>query len=347
MGLKRGRLMKAREGDFIETQAGLIFDVKGLVHPPDRIIAFPRFVPNQAGERRNDEKSYGKMYSLAERFKFLKQAFPQYLIHDTVFDETLCEVPFCDVGRQYKPAEKLQQLLSSKCLDTLETLALQLAESLKNEANIELDMVGVSGSILVGLHKTDSDIDPVIYGSRNCRKVRDALQSLLKTNSSPFKPYYREELKALFDFRSKDTMIRFEDFVRTESRKDLQGKFHGADYFVRFVKDWNEVKEKYGDVHYVNVGYAKLRATVVDDSESIFTPCSYKLSNVQILEGPKAEPIEEIASFRGRFCEQLRQGETVVAQGKIERVIDRLREREYFRLLLGNRPSDFMILAKA
>jgi predicted nucleotidyltransferase len=139
-------------------------------------------------------------------------------------------------------------------------------------------------------------------------------------------------------------MTSFEDFIRTESRKALQGKFMGRDYFVRFVKDWNEVNERYGDVRYMNVGYARIEATIADDSESIFTPCAYKINDVQVLEGPSVEHVEQVASFRGRFCEQARTGETVVAQGKVERVTDTRRKREYFRLLLGNKPSDYMIL---
>jgi predicted nucleotidyltransferase len=337
----------AREGDLIENFKRVIFDVKGLIHPEDRIIAYPRFIPSPSGNRKRKDTSYRKVYSLSERFKFLEQTFPHYLVHDTVFDETLCSVPVCDVKKHYKPAEKLRQLRSSRRLDALETVVLQLTESLREKANILWDAIGVCGSILVGLHTADSDIDPVIYGSENCRKVHDTLKSLLKDEPSQFKPYDREELEVLFDFRSKDTVMSFEDFVRTESRKALQGKFLDKDYFVRFVKDWDEVSEKYGDVRYVNIGYARIKAMVVVDSKSIFTPCSYKLSNVQILEGPKAELIEEIASFRGRFCEQAREGEEIIAQGKVEHVIDRLQEHEYSRLLLGNNPSDFMMLAEA
>jgi predicted nucleotidyltransferase len=138
--------------------------------------------------------------------------------------------------------------------------------------------------------------------------------------------------------------MSFEDFVRTESRKVLQGKFMGRDYFIRFVKDWNEIEEKYGAILYKPVSYAKIRATVVDDSEAIFTPCHYKIDNVKILEGTNIEAIEEIVSFRGRFCEQARNGETVIAQGKVER-LQKAEEREHYRLLLGNKASDHMILA--
>ena len=337
--------MKAREGDFIETDEGLIFDVKGLVHPTNRIIAFIRYFPRENGERINEERAYEKVYSLSKRYDWLKRNFPKYLVYDPVFDETLCEVPVEAVKEHFIPIQKLQKLRSSKSLDELENLALKLAILLKEAANISWSAIGISGSLMARLHTSSSDIDPIVYGSKNCFKIYSVLQRMLKNGDSPFKPYTREDLKILFDLRSKDTFINFEDFVTVESRKVLQGKFLGRDYFIRCVKDWNEIDEKYGDVCYKNSGYAKIEATIVDDFESIFTPCKYKVKNVRVIEGPKLQPILEIASFRGRFCEQAKTGEVVIAQGKVEHVMDCRQNCEYFRLLLGNKPSDYMILA--
>lgn len=336
---------KSREGDFIETSEGSIFDVKGLIHPPNRTIAFLRYFPEKNGKRKREGKSYGKVYSLSKRYMLLQERYPQYLVYDPFFDEKVCEVPVNAVKKHYKPAEKLGELRSSDSLDMLEILSLQLTRLLKETANIPWNTVGISGSILVGLHTPNSDIDPIVYGSQNCRRVHSALKMLLKDKQGPFKPYTQRDLKGLFDFRSKDTIMSYEDFVRSESRKVMQGKFLHKDYFIRFVKDWDEVSEKYGDVRYVNVGYAKVRATVADDSESIFTPCIYKVSDVQVLEGPEMTPVEEISSFRGRFCEQARKDEVIIAQGKVERIIDTKRKRKYSRLLLGNKTSDYMILA--
>lgn len=338
--------MRTREGDLVENAQGLVFDVKGLVHPPSRVIAFVRYFFDERGERRKNGTTYDKVYSLSKRFALLKERFPQYLAYDPVFDETLCEVPISDIKKHYDPAAKLQELRDSGGLDELERKALQLAELLKQAANVPWASVGISGSILVGLHVPKSDIDPIVYGSENCRKAYSALDEFLKDANSPFGSYNRDELKALFDFRSKDTTMSLEDFVRTDSRKVIQGKFMGTDYFVRFVKDWDEVGEKYGDVQYKNVGYAKVRATIADDSESIFTPCTYRVENAAILEGSGIQSIQEIASFRGRFCEHARTGEKVIAQGKVEHVTDRRRDREYFRLLIGNKPSDYMVIER-
>jgi len=336
--------IKAREGDLFENLNGIIFDVKGLIHPPNRIIAFPRFIPDSSGNRKHGNILYKKIYALSARFKFLERNFPQYLVHDSVFDEKLCEVRFGDVKRYYNPVDRLKELHCSDELDELEMCALEFLELLKDYADVPWSNMGISGSLLVKLYVLSSDIDPVVYGTKNCRNVYEVLKMLQQDAKSTVKPYSMEELRELFRFRFPDTRVSFKDFVRTESRKVLQGKFKGRDYFVRFVKDWSEIQVEYGAMQFKNVGYAKIKAEIGDDSEAIFTPCSYKLRSVEVLEGMRLRSIEEIASFRGRFCEQARIGEVVIAQGKVERVIDNRQNREYFRLLLGNKPSDYMIL---
>jgi len=336
--------VKAREGDLLETTENILFDVKGLVHPPDRIVAFLRYVPDPNGDRKRDEMRYRKVYALSKRYALLKRKFPQYLVYDPVFNEHLCEVPIEAVKRHYQPANRLRDLRYEDKLDEVERTALRFVELLKENAEVPWSKLGISGSILVKLHTPASDIDPIVYGSENGYRVYSALKRMLEDRKNPVKPYSLKELKELFDFRSKDTVMRFEDFVRTDSRKVLQGKFMGKDYFVRFVKDWNEIKEQYGTILYKPVGYAKIRAKIVDDSEAIFTPCCYKIENVEILEGPRVESIEEIVSFRGRFCEQANSGEVVIAQGKVER-LQIEGNREHFRLLLGNNVSDHMIIA--
>jgi predicted nucleotidyltransferase len=339
----RRQPMKAREGDIITDSNGTIFDVKGLVHPSSKIIAFPRFIPDPRGKRVRENLKYTKVYSFSERFQFLEQKYPHYIVYDSVFDEKLCEMPLEDVKRHYKPVNRLRELRRSEDLDALERDAAEFMELMKSHANVPWNTMGISGSLLVKLHTPKSDIDPIVYGSRSCHKIYESLKCLTHELKSHLEAYSTGELHELFKFRVKDTQVSFKDFVRTESRKVLQGRFRNREYFIRFVKDWSEIDEKYGEILYKNVGYAKIKAVIEDDSEAIFTPCSYKINNVEILEGARFT-VEEIASFRGRFCEQARKGEVVFAQGKVERVMDSRQDREFFRLLLGNKPSDFMIL---
>jgi predicted nucleotidyltransferase len=339
--------VRAREGDLIKTKSNVFFDVKGLVHPEGKIIAFPRFIPSLLGTRQDKDSKYGKVYSFPDRFKYLQENHPDLIVFDAVFGETLCEVPTTEIAEHYQPTEKLALLRTSKHLSTLESKAVRLAETLRKEADIPWSSIGISGSIMAGLTTKKSDIDPLVYGVENCQKAYGALQKLLKDKDSGFNPYSREELQELFDFRSKDTQMSFEDFVLIERRKAFQGKFMGTDYFIRFVKDWSEINEQYGDVCFKNSGYAKITAKIADSSDSLFTPCTYNVENVKIVEGPKLKPIKEIVSFRGRFCEQAENGETVEAQGKVELVTNKKIQSEYYRLIIGNKQSDYIVLLRA
>ena len=228
-------------------------------------------------------------------------------------------------------------------MDEVEITALAFMEHLKETTGIPWNKLGISGSILVKLHEPSSDIDLIVYGSKTGYSVQTIMKEMLEDKKSPFKAYDLDGLRELFDFRSKDTITSFEDFVRTDSRKVSHGKFMGKHFFIRFVKDHNEINKQYGTFIYKPQGNARIKATIVDESEALFTPCSYKLANVEILKGSKVEPIEEIVSFRGRFCEQAKSGEVVIAEGKLESV-QQEGKHNYYRLLLGGKLSDHMIL---
>jgi hypothetical protein len=331
----------AREGDFIETSEGLIFDVKGLFHPPDRVVAYVRYIENPLGNRRRGEKTYSKVYSLEERENLLRSRYPQYLYHDPVFGEQLEEVQNNLIRTHYQPAEKVSELSKKPNLDQVEAESIEFIHLLHESSRVNYGKIGLSGSILVDLHTQESDIDIVVYGKENCEDVYETLRQLIREEKR-VTSYGFKDLEKLYKFRSKDTWMSIEDFLEMERRKFSQGKFMGRDFFVRFIPDWDEVDERYGDRLYRNSGYAKIEAKVTDDSDSIFTPCKYLISEAKVLDGTDISFLKEIVSFRGRFCGQAKKGETAIAQGKVEKVIEK-DGTEYFRLIIGAKPSDFMI----
>jgi len=310
-----------------------------LLHPPERVIAFIRYVTDPKGDRNINDKSYRKVYSIDERYKILKKMYPQFLIYDDVFNELLPEIDHSSIIHSYIPSRELERLRKKPQLVEIEKRALIFTEILKGESNITWTNLGITGSVSIGLHNDQSDIDVIVYGVENCLKVCDAMRYLFESEQN-ISRYDLKGLEQLYQFRVKDTMMPFEDFVMHESRKNLQGMFDGKDVFIRCIKEWNEIGEKYGELIYKPEGYAKIKAKIIDDSESIFTPCIYKVEDVEVIEGQKVH-VREISSFRGRFCEQARIGEIVIAQGKIERVIS---PKEYhYRMLLGSKPTDFML----
>jgi predicted nucleotidyltransferase len=338
--------MQAREGELIENKEGIIFDVKGLMHPPNKIIAFPRFIPSTKGNRKRKKVKYDKIYNLQERFNYLKNNAPNLIVYDPVFDETLCEVPIRNIKKHYNPISKLEKLRKSKKTTELEKKAVELLSIVKKKAKIPWNSIGISGSILVGLYNLKSDFDPVIYGIKNCQKAYKALEEILENDDTDLKSYDRKGLNKLFEFRKKDTHMSFDDFIKVEARKAFQGMFLKTDFFIRFVKNWNQINQQYGDVRYKNFGEAKISAIVTDDSEALFTPCSYKIDNVKVISGKKSISLQEIVSFRGRFCQQAKQEEEIIAQGKIEKVQTKNNKSPYYRLILGSKPTDYMILSE-
>jgi uncharacterized protein len=337
--------MRAREGDLIKTNDGVIFDVKGLIHPPEKVIAFPRYIPSPDGSRENKGRTYSKVYNLEDRFKYLLKVTPELLVDDPVFGEKLCEVPKEAITKHFDPVSSLETMRKSCKLEPLKHKAVKLAEELKMAACIPWSSIGISGSVMGGLSTKQSDVDPIVYGSENCRKAYAALKTLQKTENTSFRRYSNNQLKTLFNFRSKDTLMTFGDFRKVETRKAFQGMYDGTDYFVRFVKDWNEVKECYGDVIFKNAGYAKISATISDVSDALFTPCTYQLKNVDVIEGPNLAALEQVTSFRGRFCEQAEEDEKIIVQGKAEYVLDKRKNRSWHRIIIGNKPTDYMILS--
>nr|MDO8079946.1 nucleotidyltransferase domain-containing protein [Candidatus Freyarchaeota archaeon] len=330
------------EGDFIEDKNNLIFDVKGLIHPPDRVIAYLRYYPYSEGERtRKNGKRYRKVYSLEDREKYLRKHFPEYIYFDSVFGVELEGVFRTQILKVYNPIDRLQDLLSRDPSDDLEKKVILFMETLQEESRIPINKIGVSGSILVDLTNPDSDIDIVVYGEKNCRAAYEALRNLFDKRNSIIKAYNEGELRKLYEFRVRDTLMSYEDFLFSEKRKCMSGEVNGKDFFIRFLKEPSEISERYGDVKYVALNNARIEGVVLDDKEAIFTPCRYIIEHTKTLKG-KAPKISEIASYRGRFCDQVREKERFIAQGKIEKVITK--SETYYRLLLGGEKEDFLIV---
>lgn len=334
---------KAREGFFIETNENLIFDVKGSIHPPDRIIAYLRYIPTEDGDRKRNDKRYRKIYSLDERSSVISKNYPQYQFHDNYYGLTLQGVPLDRVLEIYDPVKFRSNLANSNQITGLKRDALDFTNILINEAGVKKDKIGITGSPMVNLSKKDSDIDIVIYGSSAIKKSRIGLKNLFLENKE-IKPYTIDEFKKLYVFKSKDTDISWKEFIKIEPRKIFQGTFRGIDFYIRGVKNWNEMEYFYGDFKIEYLYEATIEGIIEDSRESIYSPCVYKIRNANLLDtDKKLITIREIFSYRGRFCELLKENEEFIAHGTVEKIIKNSGE-SYHRLIIGGKKADFLKL---
>ena len=343
------KIPKGIEGDYLETKENhLFFDIKGYHHPQDRKICFLRFYPDQNGERIKEGKKFKKIYSLNKRFLKLREEYPQYLFFSKELDIELQGVENKDIEKIYTPREYYDGLKMRKNLSDIEICSKKLCKLLTIKANLPENSIGISGSPMIGLNKDDSDIDLVIYGTQTSLEFQDKLKTLFKTIDN-IRTYNSEEYKIHYKWRVGGSNTSYEDFLKSEKRKLHQGKFQGIDFFLRYIKspeDWNG---NYYDYNFKNLGRIKIKAKIVDSTDSIFTPCSYKIKLLKVIESHlirndrNLNDLNEINSFRGRFCEQARKGENVLVEGKLEEVNYKNNEK-YLRILLTDQIRDKMII---
>jgi predicted nucleotidyltransferase len=330
-----------REGDFLKTSDNLCFEVRGNIHPPKYIIAFLRYVQETIYRKAASKKDFVKVYNLAEREKILKKYYPHYLKFDKIFGRTMQEVPYSNVVKIYNPISKLEMIIQSTCKDNLEKKAYLLTESILKKTNLEPKVLGITGSLLLNLHRRTSDIDMIVYGKQNANKVNVALRHLL-TKKNDFTSFNKDELLHRYRHRGFDELITFKEFAHSEQRKAFQGFFQGTEFFIRYVRDSCEVESSYGDTFYQPKGEGSVNAVIVNDDEALLTPCKYFVSGKVRLAGKK-EKIQEIMSFRGRFCDQATIGERVKGYGTIEKVT-RKSGVSYYRVIIGEKRNHFLIV---
>jgi len=345
---------KAIEGDYLQTKEnGLFFDVKGLKHPKDRTICFIRFYPDPKGDRRRNNNRYSKIYDIKKRYSFLEENNPQYLFFSDQFDMKLQGVKNNDIKKVYNPREYFEDLKRKKILKGIEKDSFELCLLFIEEGDLPPESIGITGSQMVGLNKQDSDIDLVIYGTDVGLNFQNQLSAIFASPNGCLQ-YTFEEYKSHYKFRAGGSGISFNDFMKSEKRKLHQGIYKGIEFFIRHIKSPQDWEGSYYDYKYKNMGKIRLTAEIIDAKDAIFTPATYKLNVLRILdlnssqnsiniEDFDLDEIKVINSYRGRFCEHARKGEVIMAEGKFEKVFYKNKE-PFYRVLLGNNKTDKMIL---
>ncbi|MDI6655394.1 MAG: nucleotidyltransferase domain-containing protein [Candidatus Hydrothermarchaeota archaeon] len=305
--------------DFIETRDRLIFAVTSYCHLGDRYVAFLRYYPSKGGRRRGKE-TFKKVASTQESFEFLEKNFPEHLFFSEVTNSKLQCVPKEKIFKTYYPPEKLKEIYE-KSRDTLEQKVVALSELF---SEIPEDKTGVSGSILLNLHEKDSDIDFVVYGTKNHENAREILRQLFEENK--IRLLSKEEwLKAYVKRFPGSAALSFEEFLRHEQRKFHKGVIESTVFDVLLVRDFDEIEEKYSDRKFRRMEKVKMKCTITDASLAFDSPAIYKVA----CEDGR---IKEVASFTHTYAGQAFDGEEIEVAGFLEEVTGK---ENYSRIVVG------------
>jgi len=333
-----------RDRDYLQTQDGLFFTVIGNLHPQERVLAYLKYLPHPRGRWGRPGKRYRRSMryycasNVMKAVEFLSRRYPEYVFHSEPFNFMLSAVPVEKITRHYQPEERLRQLHVAAGLDELERKAVELASILSEQSGVPFERLGVTGSVLVDLHSVKfSDIDLVVYGRNQSRRVKEALLSFYEgtgigverlrgrrlsrwcREQSTVHPFSMKEAKALY-----------------QARKWNKGVFKDTIFSVHPTKVEEEVSGQYGDELYKPCGIVEAKARVVDSEDSYFLPATYLVDNVRPQRISRLGSVERVVSFEGLYADVAENGEEIAVRGKLEDVLDASGRLKYRRILVGS-----------
>ena len=309
-----------RDRDFLETTEGLLFCVVGYVHPPGRYTAYLKYTPASVGKwARGDvayrrELPYYHVRHVRQTLAWLEAEHPRYLWTDPLTGLRFSHVPAAAVARHYAPEERLAEIRRDP-RDPLEQETRELATLLAARGDLPAAALGVSGSILLGLHNPAfSDVDLLVYGAEHVRRLRRVIDALDADGLTPLPEDRRARWRA-------DTADRFgldaDAVADLDARRWHYRLFRGRYVSLHPTRADAEIRESYGDRRYTPIGRAVAEARVVDAGEALFLPAVYRVDDVRWLEGGSG-PLDEVVSFEGLYCGAAESGERIRVVGHLE-----------------------------
>jgi len=306
-----------RDGDAFLTKDGFVFYTFGYEHPRGRVFSFLKYIPSKLRTQfpmRFLEKRWKlgklelirseKLYTAQNYQRLLetfRNGFPQYVYLCPYHGKEVISSPLKHVKGVYVPRDRLQTLLESERRDHLQELALELVTLLSKESGVPLEDFGIHGSIALGMHTMESDIDLVVYGSRNFRSLERATGSLADKGA-----------------------LSFVVTKRLDRMRKHRGRYRGKIFVYNAVRRLEEITSKYGEYRYSPVKPVAFSSQIVDDSEAMFRPVIYQISNYQPLDSTskleKSEIPTKLVSMIGMYRNVARCGDAVRVSGTLERV---------------------------
>jgi predicted nucleotidyltransferase len=306
-----------RDGETLLTKEGFIFYVFGYEHPENRVFAFLKYIPSslahhfpirflkQKWNLENIELSRPeKLYTVENYQKFLetfRKSFPHYLYCCPFRGKEVLSVPLDKIRKVYLPGECLQAIFKKPNKDAIEKETVELVSLLSKESKLAIQDFGIHGSVGLNMHSKYSDIDLVVYGSQNFKKLEVAVNRLAE--EGVFTHVCTKKI----------------DYARKH-----RGRYNDRRFVYNAVRKYEEIDAPHGKLRYTPVKNVSFSCEVVDDNENMFRPAIYPIKNYQPEDSTSELSDEQVPSrvlsMIGYYRNVARTGDAVKVSGTLERV---------------------------
>jgi predicted nucleotidyltransferase len=306
-----------RDGETLLTKEGFIFYVFGYEHPENRVFAFLKYIPSnlahhfpirflkQKWKLGNIELSRPeKLYTAQNYQKFLetfRSSFPHYLYCCPFRGKEVLSVPLDHIERVYLPGECLQAIFKKQKRDCLQEETVELVSLLSAESEVPIQDFGIHGSVGLNMYSEYSDIDLVVYGSQNFKKLESAVNKL--ADEDVFSHVFTK---------------------RIDHARKHRGRYNDRRFVYNAVRKYEEIDAQHGKLKYTAVKNVSFRCEVVDGSENMFRPAIYPIRNYQpddsVSELSEEQVPAKVLSMIGYYRNVARRGDRIKVSGTLERV---------------------------
>ncbi len=325
------------DGDTFVTKEGFVLNVFGYEHPPTRVFAFLKYIPSHYKKLFKIsylERTWNfgqiklfraeRLYTAENYQAFLeafRESFPEYVYFCPFRGKEVIAAPFKAIEKVYVPKECLRLLFKKEHKDELQKMTLSFVELLSSESGISIEDFGVHGSIALDMHTEKSDIDIVVYGSQNFRKLEKTIENLVDAGA----------LTYVFN-------------NRLDAARRFKGRYMNKIFMYNAIRKPQEIQTKYGTQKFIPLHSVKFKCIIEDDSEAMFRPAIYKIQDYkpqnQISNLPKEAIPEIVVSNIGCYRNVARKGEQISVSGMLERVESIEKGETYYQVVVGTATNE-------
>ncbi len=329
------------DGDTFVTQDGFIMNTFGYEHPEDRVFAFLKYIPAKYKDLFDVEMlqrtwKFGntpltsqlfraeKLYTAKNYQTFIeafRKNFSSYLFYDKTRGKELITAPLEKIEQVFVPKDRLVWLQNLKNPDSFQQMALEIIDLVHKESGVPYQDLGLHGSTALEMHSPESDIDFVVYGTENFRRVEETLHMLVNQGT-----------------------LSYIAGNRIEAARHFVGKYKGKIWMYNATKKPEQIHTCYGDNLYTPLATVRFSATVCDDTETMYRPAIYRISNYNPLDAESELDLEQIptivTSNIGCYRNVARTGQTIKVAGTLEKVTSTKTSTSFYQVVVGTATSE-------